>query len=152
MQHFGYFPKESSTALNLFCVSSWREDKRNLQECTVRLVGERITGKCGFTVENSSWLLRLFATFSFVNMFLLDWDDFDWVANSFGGKFEYSASSTYCHFIWPKILVSTLLYFSCFYFLGLLSNPQDKPSRALGQGELTQLVLGRLTGGNWETQ
>ena len=39
------------------------------QECTVRLVGERIMGKCEFTVENSSWLLRLFATFSFVNLF-----------------------------------------------------------------------------------
>ena len=37
---------------------------------TVRYVGEPIIGKCGFTVENSSWLLTLFATFSFVNMFL----------------------------------------------------------------------------------
>ena len=64
------------------------------QECTGRLVGERIVGKWGFTVENSSWLLRLFATFSFVNLFLEDWDEFDWVATSFGGKFKYSASSS----------------------------------------------------------
>ena len=43
-----------------------------------------MTGKCGFTVENSSWVLRLFATFSFVIIFF----KVEIVLQSESGEFE----------------------------------------------------------------